>query len=217
MKTLLILLSFLSASTASAQLKKSAYYISRAGDTIALDVKVPVENRGRNITVQDLQWKIKYYDKYGKKNILIPQICKEVFISIGTDSVRLYSKENTVGASAGLFVNTDAMFVERVQSGPLKAYRYYEKQQTSASMYAGGGVGMGAGGGIMLGGGGVTTTSYALEKEGGVLFKPRWLSFKKDLAAYIGICPQVLQLIADGEYSARQLDLVARDYNTLCR
>lgn len=197
-----------------AQQKKSAYYISRTGDTIALDVKVPLENRGRSISVENLQWKIKFYNKYGKKNILIPQICREVFISIGTDSVRLFSKDNTIGASAGLFVNTDAMFVERVQSGPLKAYRYYEKRQNSTYMYTGGG-GMGAGGGMMIGGA-ITTISYALEKEGGLLFKPRWIYFKKDLAAYIGTCPQVLKFIADGDYSGGSLDLVARDYNMLC-
>ncbi len=189
------------------------YFISNSGDTTPVNFLVPVTD-DRRIDVVQLQWKIKYLDQYGRKKPIIAQTTREVFISFGKDSVRLYCKRNTIGATAGFLNSADYFFLEQLEWGNVNAYRYYEQSQNGA--YMGGSLGIGIGGGMMLGGGTVITELTTLEKPGQPLFTPRLLYYKKDLAAYFVNCPQVLERIEKGEYKTGNLEVAARDNNILC-
>jgi hypothetical protein len=166
---------------------------------------VPVNFLTQEVTFQSIQNKIKYLDSSGERITLRPSQAKEIrFVYMG-ESIRMLSRPN---ASFSVFSFDSSIFLKLEIDGPLKLFRYYQKQQSAGF----GNPSMGS----YSPGYAYTIESNILQKGNGELMRPTGISFRKDMAIYFSDCPELVNKIQEKEFKRGDMEAIVNTYNRNC-
>lgn len=175
-------------------------------DTLNATINVPFKLFATDPNYEHMQYRIKYFDKSGKKVTVWPTEAKEIQFRYNTKTIRMLSVENTVGGN--VFLARNKIFLKLEKDGKLKLFSCY---LTRRSM------------GTYNPSTGMTTGSYAYTVERFLLQKgndtpkqPKTLSFKKDMAEYFSDCPELVKLIESKELRKGEMERIVDFYNLRC-
>lgn len=205
MRTLLVIVVL--AASVNVYAKKIPGLIISKGESreVMFDIKVKLFDGEPNF--ERIQFKVRYYDENGKKQILRPDDADEIIFDFEGMEVRMISCPNTIGGG-GMFSSSSRIFLKIEIDGPLKLYRYYYTQ-TNAGFNGGAG-------GVYT-----PTTSYQVEnlifqKGIGPLKQPRSLGWKKDMLEYFSDCPELRERIENKDLRKREIEAIVNYYNANC-
>jgi len=172
---------------------------------VTLDIKVDWLAGEANF--ERLQYKIKYYDETGKKQILRPVDADEVIFDYEGQEVRMISCTNSL-YNVDIFSSSAKIFLKLEIDGPLRLYRFYYKQ-SSPGFYNG------AAGGY-TGGATYTVDNFVFQKGRGPLKQSRGSGWRKDMREYFSDCPSLAQQIENKDLGKREIEAIVMYYNNNC-
>jgi len=172
------------------------FIITKNNDTLKATFDIPVLLFTKKIQFERIQSSIKVFDKNNESRKLNPKLVKEIVFTYQNKKVRMISKHTKIEEDSVY------IFYRLLIDGKLKLYKYY---------YYVASPGMNG----MVGFGGVAS-DFILEKEGGKLFSPRSLSFRKDMNEYITDCGELMKKINDRVYGRDALEKIVTEYNNKC-
>ena len=208
MKKLCMITAFVLLCLNQAQAKKvRGYFISKLHDTTYVTFKIPVKLFGE-INYEALQWKVKYYDLNDEKITIKPATTSEIGFNYGGQKVRMLSRTNNLGMAGSIFMDNSYFFLRLITDGDMQLFTYYYTQRS------GGGFGAN---GMATGGGSYTVEKEVLQKKNGQLYRPTWISFRKDMMDYISDCPSLVKKIDDRLYRSGDILQIVNDYNRNCK
>jgi hypothetical protein len=201
---LIIIIGLISLNQLEAE-KITGYFITKTNDTLKVTFKIPVNFFSQEPNFEKIQWKITYYDSINQKQILKPNMAKEIVFDYDGENIRMLSRQNNLGLIGSIFIDNSYVFLQLIKDGKLKLFKYY-KTNSSPGMYN-------SSTGAMTGGYSYTVEKYIMQKGNEGLFKTRWLSFKKDMADYLSDCPELAKKIEDKIYGSDDIELIVDEYN----
>lgn len=207
MKKLLLLVLISVSSTFSAIAKKVEGKIIRENDTLYVILNIPVKFFDVDPNYESLQYRVKYFDKTGKKITVWPNEAKEIQFKYNFENVRLLSRVNTLGGK-NIFLSRNRIFLKLEKEGKLNLFRYYYTQ-SSPGMYN-------ASSGMMMPGSSYGVEQYILQKGDQDLKQPKTLTFKKDMAQYFSDCPTLVKQIESRDFRKGDMEQIVDFYNDKC-
>ena len=189
-----------------AEAKKIEGRIIRRTGTESVVFNVPFRLFSSRPDFERMQYRIRYYDKSGKKMTLKPGEAEEFEFNLPTEQVRMLSISSDLGLEAA-FSRSTFVFLRLEIDGPLRLFKYYQTRSSGGSYYGGG----------MSAGSSYTTENFYLQKAGEKLKRPRTLNFRKDMAEYLGDCPSLVDKIRDKDFKRKDLEFIVLFYNKQCR
>ncbi|MBN1197854.1 MAG: hypothetical protein JXA23_00785 [Bacteroidales bacterium] len=121
---LTLLLVFFAISTFAA--KKKGWYITPAGDTIQTTFRIPVNLFARAPNFEQLQWKVKFTDDFGRSGILKPDQAREFSFLFRSLPVKMIAMPNILHASNAGANPEPVIFLQLVKEGKSRLFRFYE-------------------------------------------------------------------------------------------
>lgn len=200
---LLVLISLFSISVFG---KKVEGKIIRENDTLYVTLNIPVKLFDVDPNYESLQYRVKYFDKTGKKITVWPDEAKEIQFKYNFENVRMLSRVNTIGGK--IFLARSRIFLKLEKEGKLNLYSYYFTQH-SGGMYN-------ASTGMMSPGYSYSAERYVLQKGDQELKQPKTLSFKKDMAQYFSDCPTLVKQIESRDFRKGDMEQIVDFYNQRC-
>jgi hypothetical protein len=201
MKKLLILVFLLTNVIAKVNAKRlPGYYITTLGDTTHVIFNIPVKSLEDLPNFEKLHYRIKYYDKNKNKFELKPNDVREVVFDYKGYLIRMVSEKNTLQLGS-VFSSHNQIFLHLVRDGKLRLYKYYSSNRapaTNASQVQ------------------YPAETHILKKRNEELFRPGYLTFKKDMVAYLAECPELVSKIESRRYRAEDIIRIVEEYNENC-
>ena len=176
-------------------------------DTLEVVFDIPTNIFTKQPDYEKLQYRVKYVDSEGKKMVLKSDKAKEIQFKIGEENVRMLSRINTLG-SGMLFSTNRNIFLKLEDDGILKLFKFFYTQRNTTMPNSPTGV--------MMGGSSYSQETYMLQKGEGELKKPKFLSFKKDMAAYLSDCPSMVEKIEIKDFRYNDIPSMVEYYNSNC-
>ncbi|MEO8472593.1 MAG: hypothetical protein ABI477_10370 [Chryseolinea sp.] len=207
MRNLVMICVFVIGFSSHAEAKKVEGKIIRRTGTETVIFNVPFKLLSSRPDIERMQYRIRYYDKFGKKMILKPGEAEEIQFAYKNEVVRMISISNDLGLQ-GTFSRSTFVFLRLEIDGPLRLFKYYQTSSNNTGYY---------GAGISTGGGTYTTENLYLQKEGQKLKRPRTLNFRKDMADYLSDCPALVDRIRDKDFKRKDLEFIVMFYNKQCQ
>jgi hypothetical protein len=171
---------------------------------VMFDIKVPLLSDEPNF--ERIQYKVHYYDHFGKKRILRPAEAEEIRFKYLGAEVRMISCANTFDAGS-IFSASPKIFLKLEIDGFLKLYRFYYTQATGGSFNAGGGYSPGMS---------YTVDNLIFQRGNGPLKRPRSLGWKKDMLEYFSDCPSLSDRIESKDLRKKEIEAIVMYYNQNC-
>jgi hypothetical protein len=189
--------------------KIQGIYLIKSDDTVRVTFIVPTKWFSQEINFQQIQGKIKYYDAVGKKQTLTPAKAKGFIFQYEGKTIQMLSRTNNLNLISSLLEDGNFIFLHLIRDGHLKLFRFY-KTNRSMGMYN-------PATGMTVGGGAYTVEQSILQKGDDPLFRPRWVTCRKDLSNYFADCPALAEKIDAKTYTCEDIERVADFYNRSCR
>jgi len=182
-----------------AKKKISGYFITNSHDTMKVVFEVYIGFLTQEPDYERLQRGIKYFDSNNMKQTLNPDMALEICLEIKNKKFRMLSRNNDLD-----FYGDSKLFLHLIKDGRMKLFMYYTST-TSGPM----------GPSDMM----TTTKSEKeiLQKDNGLLFKPRFLAFRKDMLEFLSDCPILSKKIEERIYDSFDLEKIVDDYNLNCK
>lgn len=187
--------------------KLEGFIILNNNQKINVTLLIPFGFLSRDPNYEALQLKVKYLDESNKSATIRPNDAKEVSFQLNGKQVRLISVQDNLDLIS-LFSSQTNIFLKLEIEGKLKLFSYYYKQQSSG-MYN-------ATTGTTTGAYTYNAEKYILQKGNGPLFRPKGLSFKKDMVKFLFDCEIVGQKIEGKEFRKGDMELIVQEYNKQC-
>lgn len=162
---------------------------------------IPVTLIFRDIKFENIQSKIKYYNAANEKVKLTPDEVKEIRFKYRDEEIRMLSCFDNLNLLS-MFSSSSHIFLKLKIDGNLKLFTYYFTQTTTN-----------------FGPNGTMTTStyttdkYILQKGKGELYRPNWITFKKDMKGYLSDCSSLVEKIDSRTYRSDDIEAIVQDYN----
>lgn len=182
----------------SAQQLVQGFYVLSSGDTVKSDFVFEKHGLRKLEDLFYFQEKIKYKSQDGKKQLILPETVKSVVFYIRKDTLILIPKV--------LEGKDKPIFVQRILHGKLELYRYFDEANFAGGMAPGGSIDNASFSHI------ITVLAYA--KDGGPLFEPGQLNFKKNMTAYLSDCVVLVDKIRN--WSLNDPEAIVNEYNQRC-
>lgn len=182
-------------STAAAK-KLDGYFIDRNGKKIEAVFNIPFGLLASTPNFERLQFKVRCTDIHNVRITLRPDEILEFGFVYRNETFRMLSRPDKLGLQT-LFSSSKNIFLRLMLDGDLKLFHYYYKQYAGTT------------------GGYYTAENFVLEKNN-ELMRPRALSFKKDMSAFLANCPDVAQRIEEKEFKRRDIEIIVMEYNRTC-
>lgn len=195
--------------TGSAEAKKIKGFIIFGRDTVEVTFKVSVGLFASEPSLERMQYKVIYYDGNGKRNVLRPDMAKEIRFAYKGKEIRMLSR-STLGIDFAdvLMLDTD-IFLKIEVDGPVKLFRFYSTRQSGGNMNPTTG--------MMTGTMSYSVERFLLQKGSGMLKRPKTLTFRKDMKEYFGDCPELVSKIESKEFTKNELFSIVSFYNAQCK
>ncbi len=191
----------------SASAKKiEGYYIARTFDTIKVVFSIPGNIVTGEPDFEKLQWEIEYWDNQEKKQILKPNMAVEVDFIYKEKNYRMIAKVNNIGLIGSKENGTNYLFLKVLVDGPLQLFQYYVVSNapgyySSASSMS------------TVSSSPTTNDKFILCKQDGKLFRPKMLSFAKEVSAYLSDNVALSQKVETKKLESKDMEQIVLEYN----
>jgi len=175
------------------------YCIYNNGDTADIFLNNSKGLFKTGISIESLQYRVKFYDSNNLKKILKPYMAKEISFILNGERIRMLSRQMPSGR---------ILFIQLISDGKLKLFKVYKTRQT----VSGGGMY-----GAPMVSGSYTVEKYYLQKNDEELFKPLGISFRKEMMLFLSDCPNLAKKIEQKVFSIENLEHIVYEYNETCR
>lgn len=201
MKNILLITSLIFLISTEAHAKKVKGWIYRNNEKVEVTFKIQF-GLGSGPVYQQIQNRVVYFDKSGKRNVLKPEDATEFRFEYNGEEVRMISVDGDLEDGAPMTWGS-RIFLKLEIDGMVRLYRHDYTQTNYSSTMA-------------------MSTSYnveryLLQKGDGKLKRPRTLTFKKDMVQYFSECPELCDKIESKEFKKRELESIVEYYNTQCK
>jgi hypothetical protein len=164
------------------------------GETMQVSLDVP----DGETDFRSMQETVTYYDEKGSKQMLKADLIKEVTFDYKSGNVKLVSIPfKSTGLQTPLKANQENILAQVVVNGKVSIYKFFYYEPLTQFP-------------------GPIQEKTLLQKEGGELYEPRYLMFKKDMTSYLCDCPTVIDKIQSKQYKRKDLAQLVADYNHNC-
>lgn len=208
MKKLLLVILVVVSAISSSEAEKIKGKIIFQDDTVDVTFNIPVNLLTQTPNYEKLQYRVKYFDKNGRKKKLKPDQAKEIQFRYNNENVRMLSMVNTVGGGSNMFSFNPNIFLKLEVDGELKMYSHYVTQHTPGMYNATTGMSPGYT---------YSFDRYLLQKGDSELKKPKALGFRKDMMEYFSDCPTLVQQIDNKAFKKADLEAIVIFYNSQCK
>lgn len=208
MKNVFLVIIFLLITLSNVKAKKiEGLIILNNDETLEVTFIIPFGFLSPEPSYLKLQTRVRYIDSSNQKKVLKPDDAKEISFMHNGYEIRMLSVQDDLQLSS-LFSSQTKVFLKLEIDGNLKLFNSYATQQ-SPGMYN-------ASMGMSTGGYSYSVERYVLQKGNGELFRPRGISFRKDMSAFFSDCPELVQKIQNKDFRKGDLELIVKEYNKKC-
>jgi hypothetical protein len=200
----------------------NGYIVLNSGDKIDVTIKIKKNFLDSGTSFYALQWKIKYYDNFLRKQKIKISLVKELYFKIGTDEYRMVAFKNTMKIWDGNHLAPKYILLFETQKGSLSNYSF-KYSDSPKHVYSPQFNSYGPGVGYTGGGYSYSTSRYdygnfinVLVLDGKPPIKLTKLKFKKPLLKYLANCKEVVTKIENETYGKKDLKTIVEEYNKVC-
>lgn len=198
-RSLVLVILFFCISQVEAKKKVSGFFITNTHDTIKVVFDISFGFLSQEPDYEKLQSKVKYFDSNNVKQTLSPDMAIEVCLDIKGKKVRMLSRNNDLD-----FYGESKLFLHLIKDGRMKLFEHHSTSMSGP-----------------MGPNGTMTTSKSVKEilqiDNGLLFKPRFLVFRKDMLEFLSGCPILSKKIEERVYNSFDMEKIVDDYNLNCR
>ncbi len=167
-------------------------------DTVSVTLNIPTKLLSKELDLEGLQEKIKYFDDSGKKKTLRPRDAREVRFKFNGKEVRMISITNSAKIRSS--------FLKLEIDGPVRLFTYIKPEMPGSYDTATGTRNGSAG----------PEEKDVLQKGDGIIRIISSWTFKKDMTKFFKDCPELAKKIKDKVWRKRDLNQIVNYYNTSC-
>lgn len=180
---------------------------------ISTTLTIPMLTIPHTPDFEQLQLRVRYVDKEGKRKTLKPKQAKEFSFFLQGQHIRMVSKTNLPGRVKR--IGRKQLFLKLEIDGPLKLFTYFDdirSQTANFSLNVNNQVNVYANPYYYYS----LSDHLILEKEDGTLKYSKNFGFRKDILGYLNECPVVTSLIESKSLKRRHLYEIVELYNQNC-
>jgi len=204
----IIFLTFIGAlSLQFAQAKKlPGYFISKEKDTIRVTYDIPISFVMHEPDFEKIQWVIPYRDAKGNKNDLKPNIADVVCFTYDDVVYKMLTRKNTLDLLGSKDNGMNMMFLRIIVDGANMQLFQFNSLPNSPGNYN-------SMQNMTATGSAITNDKYILQKTGDKLFRPRMLTFAKEVSDYLSDYPVLADKVAKGVLKSGDVEIIVKEYN----
>ncbi len=176
-------------------------------DTAEVIFNIPIELLTQQPDYDKLQYRVAYFDAKGKKRVLSPYDALEIRFRFEQEEIRMLSRNGFHEFGFG-FGKGGQIFLKLEVDGPLKLFTYYHTQPAPGTVTPTNA--------RITGGYSYDAENAILQKGEDRLFRPMWLTFRKDMKEYLSDCPALIEMIENKEMRRADMVEIVGYYNEKC-
>ncbi|OFY33469.1 MAG: hypothetical protein A2W91_09830 [Bacteroidetes bacterium GWF2_38_335] len=178
-------------------------------DTVKVTFDIPVTMFKKKINFRKIQYRIKYLDSLGNKEVLKPRMAKGIIIKFEELNIKMISEKNSLTWWTFLVKNSN-IFLKLELNGELKLYKYF-LHPSSGTVYTPGS------NQFLFVSYKDNGVRYVLKKGEGKLNRVWYVYYVIGMQDYFRDCPALVDALNTKYKSIEDIEFIVRFYNSQCK